>query len=152
MTEENTPTTETEPVDDPNGPRQLREALKRANAQIADQEVQLRGIAFSEAGLDTSSGLGKAISQVYDGEATTESILTFAKDEYGWEPAPSPENSQQPVIQQNQQRLDTIQTQSVPVVPVTEDEALRTAEHDGDFDTAGAIKAQQIARMFQPNQ
>ena len=150
MTEENTPT-ETEPVVETDGPKQLREALKRANAEIADKDAMLRGIAFSEAGLDTSSGLGKAISQVYDGEATTESILTFAKDEYGWEPVPSPENPQQPVIQQNQQRLDTIQAQSVPVVPVTEDEVLRTAEQEGDFDTAGAIKAQQLARLLNPH-
>ena len=150
MTEENTPT-ETEPVVETDGPKQLREALKRANAEIADKDAMLRGIAFSEAGLDTSSGLGKAISQVYDGEATTESILTFAKDEYGWEPVPSPENPQQPVIQQNQQRLDTIQAQSVPVVPVTEDEALRTAEQEGDFGTAGAIKAQQLARLLNPH-
>ena len=151
MTEENTPTTETEPVDDPNGPKQLREALKRANAQIADQDARLRGIAFTEAGIDTTSGLGKAIAQVYDGDTNTESILTFAKEEYGWEPVPVPENPQQPVIQQGHQKLDAIQAASVPLVPTTEDEALRTAEQDGDFDMAGAIKAQQLARMFQPN-
>jgi hypothetical protein len=152
MPEETPPTTEPEPVDDPNGPKQLREALKRANAQIAEQDAQLRGIAFTEAGLDTTSGLGKAIAQVYDGDTNSESILTFAKDEYGWEPTPVPENPQQPAIQQGQQRLDTIQATSVPVVPITEDEALRTAEQEGDFGKAGAIKAQQLGRMFNPNQ
>lgn len=153
MTEENTPAVEetTEEVDgDINVPQELRAAYKREKAENKKLKAQVMERAYSDAGLDTSVGLGKAIFTLYDGEPDTETILAYAKDEFEWEPPATPENPQQPVIQQQQTMLDNVIVNSAPVDPQTEQEALTKAESEGDYDTAGVIKAERLRRMMQP--
>lgn len=136
--------------DDPKVPKELRAAYNRTKAENEKLKAQLLEKAYADAGLDTSGGLGKAIAKLYDGEPTTENILEYAKEEFGYEPSKKPENPVQPVIQQQQQALDVIDQVGIPVDPQTEQEALNKAESEGDFDTAGAIKAARLARMYRP--
>jgi hypothetical protein len=152
MTEETTTNDQETVVDseegDINAPAELRAAYKREKAENKKLKAQLMETAYQQAGLDTSSGLGKAIARLYDGEPDTESILAYAKEEFGYEQTPTPENPAQPVIQQQQATLDAINQVGTPVNPQTEIEALVEAEKSGDFVTAGAIKAQQLRRLF----
>lgn len=153
MTEDTTTTegqaeVDSDDGDDPKVPQELRAAYKREKAENKKLKAQLMDKAYEDAGLDTASGLGKAIAKLYDGEPDTESILAYAKEEFGYEQTKQPENPAQPVIQQQQTALDTINTVGTPVDPQTEVEALAKAEAEGDFETAGAIKAQQLARLY----
>jgi hypothetical protein len=149
MTDETIDTTsdETTEVD---GPKQLREALKRSQADNAKLTTQLMGRAYTEAGLDTTSGLGKAISKEYKGEPTSEALLAFAKEEYGYEPQVVPDNPHAQVIYDEQRKLDGVQAVSGSTVPLNESEVLRQAEQSGDLKTAGSIKAARLRAMKKP--
>jgi len=152
MTEETTTETteEVEEVEaEADGPKQLRAALKREQAKSAALTTQLMETAYAEAKLDPTTGLGKAIAKEYKGDPTTEALLAFAKEEYDYELTATPENSQAPVIAQGQAQLDTMNASSVPVTPETELDALQTATAEGDWETAGRIKADQMKRIFQ---
>lgn len=144
MTEETTTETSSDETAEVDGPKQLREALKRAQADNAKLTTQLMGRAYSEAGLDTSTGLGKAISKEYKGEPTVEALLAFAKEEYSYEPVAVPDNPQAATITAEQRKLDSVTSVSTSVVPLNEQDALRQAEQSGDFKTAGAIKAARL--------
>jgi aminopeptidase N len=135
---------------DINAPAELRAAYKREKAENKKLKAQLMDNAYRQAGLDTSGGLGKAIARLYEGEPDAEAILAYAKEEFGYEQASAPENPAQPVIQQQQATLDAINQVGTPVNPQTEIEALIEAEKSGDFATAGAIKAEQLKRLFGP--
>lgn len=150
--------TTTEPVedvaeesDDPSegmAPKPLRQAYNRTVAENRKLKAQIMETAYEDAKLDPATGLGKAIAKEYDGEPTKEALLAYAKEEYGYELAPTPENPQQEIIRQQQAALDGVTVVSSPVVPLDEQEALAKAEAERDFDTAGAIKANQLAKLF----
>ena len=59
-----------------------------------------------------------------------------------------PENPKAPAITEGQKQLDAVNTQSQPVTPVSESEALKEAQATGDYATAGAIKANRLEQMF----
>lgn len=150
MTDEATTETTSDETAEVDGPKQLREALKRSNAENAKLTTQLMGRAYTEAGLDTSTGLGKAIAKEYKGEPDLESLLAYAKDEYGYEPQVTPENPLAPAINSEQQKLNTVTSQSTSVTPLNEQDALRQAEQSGDLRTAGNIKAARLRAMKKP--
>jgi len=138
--------------DDPSqgmAPKPLRKAYNKTVAENAQLKAQLMERAYTEAGLDTTSGLGKAIAKEYKGDPTTEGLLEYAKDEYDWEPKAAPDNPDAPVIATEQAKLDQAQTVSGSQVPLNESDALRQASADGDLQTAGAIKAAQLRRKFE---
>lgn len=147
---ETTETTETssDETAEVDGPKQLREALKRTQAENAKLTEALMTRSYSEAGLDTSTGLGKAIAKEYKGEPTTEALLAFAKDEYGYEPQAVPDNPKAQVIYNEQTKLDSVQAVSGSTVPLNESDALRAASAAGDLRTAGAIKAAKLRRLI----
>ena len=151
MTTNETTETTTEGIEEvtADGPKQLRDALKSEKAENRKLTAQLMERAYTEAGLDTSSGLGKAIAKEYKGDPTSEGLLEYAKEEYGWEPTAAPDNAAAPVIEAEQKKLDQAQAVSGSQVPLNESEALQQASAAGDLKTAGQIKARQLRRKFE---
>ena len=148
MSEETTETieeTETKDV-----PKQLREALKRSNDENAKLREQVMAKAFTDLGLDPTTGLGKAVSQVYDGDTSFEALAKFALEEYGHEAPAAPENAEQAAaVLSGQAQLDAASTGAGSVTPPTQQDQLATAEAEGDYDTAMRIKGQRIAGWFE---
>jgi len=132
------------------GPKQLREALKRTNAENAELRAQLMESAYKEAKLDPSTGLGKAIAKEYKGDPTAESLLAFAEDEYDYVPVPTPDNIQAVDIVEGTERVDAMQAISTSTVPLTEADELQKAQAEGDLTKSGAIKAGQLRRLMKP--
>lgn len=129
-------------------PKELREALAREKETSHKYRSQLLTTVFEEIGLNPEVELGKAIAKEYDGDPTVEALTEYAKTEYGYEPPTSAENPKQPQIDEAQTKLDALNTQSQSVTPASESEALQEAHAKKDFDTAGAIKAKRMERMF----
>jgi len=133
---------------DPDEPKGLRKQLADAHAKLKVYETKDREAAFSDAGLDVSTGMGKAISQVYDGEVTSEAITKFAKDEYGYEVPVDDTNPQAQQIAEAQQRLDNVTQTAGSVADPTQGDVLAKAEAEGDYQTTLAMKGQQLADML----
>ena len=145
-------TTETEITEDaPKGdaPKQLRDALKRANAENTKLKGQIMAGAYEELGLDREAGLGKAINKEYDGETSLEALAAYAQAEYGYAPPVGTDHPEAGVITAQQAQLDAAAQGAGSVVPPTELDALAKAEAEGDAATSMAIKGNQVARMFQ---
>ena len=74
-------------------------------------------------GLDTSKGFGKALKQVYDGEANLEAVSEFAKAEYGYEAGNvaqeevTPPVEEQPVQDDARARVAALDANSQSDVP-----------------------------------
>ena len=105
--------------------------------------------AYEAIGLDTSTGLGKAISKEYEGEASQDALTQYAKDEYGWEaPIQETTHPQAEAIAQGTQQLEQIGQTAGSVSTPTEGDNLAEAEAKGDYATTMALKSQQIVDMF----
>lgn len=145
-------TTDTETTDEaPKGdaPKQLRDALKRANAENTKLKGQIMAGAYEELGLDRESGLGKAINKEYDGDTSLEALTAYAKDEYGYTPPVGTDHAEAGTITTQQAQLDAASQGAGSVIPPSEADALAAAEASGDVATSMAIKGDQVARMFQ---
>ncbi len=134
---------------DPDEPKGLRKALADAHARIKVYEVNERAVAFKDAGLDTTTGIGKAIFQVYEGEVSQEAITKFANDEYGHQVSVDTEivHPQAQQIAEAQQRVDDLTSTGGSVADLTQVDALAKAEAEGDYATTLAIKSQQLTDM-----
>ncbi len=141
-------TTETTTEETGGGLRRQLEATLAENKQL--KADKLAG-SFKEIGLDPTTGLGKAIAQVYDGETSTEALAEFAETEYGHTAEVVPEtHPQAAAINQGQAALDQV-GQGAGSVPVpTQADTLAKAEAEGDYQKTMAIKSAQVADMFQP--
>ena len=127
----------------------LRKELERSKAENKTLRESVRINAFSNAGIDTSTGLGKAIAQVYDGENTAEAIQKFANEEYGWVATQQvADHPAAQAIHEGNARQEQMQQQSGSIVPPTNQDALAKAEAEGDWDTTMAIKSRQVQEMF----
>jgi len=74
------------------GAKAMRETIDRKSEENAKLHAELEALKtekmdgiFQQMGLETSKGFGKALKQVYDGEANLEAVSEFAKAEYGYE-------------------------------------------------------------------
>tara|TARA_R100001082_G_scaffold99242_2_gene67871 strand:+ start:735 stop:1220 length:486 start_codon:yes stop_codon:yes gene_type:complete len=110
MTEEQ----ELDSVENDKNWKALREENKALKEKVTVFEAQAKDSVFKEAGLDTSQGIGKAISQVYKGDLEIESLRTFASEEYGvtFEEVGQQDGIREEV-QESQNKLDTITRESV---------------------------------------
>jgi hypothetical protein len=99
---------------------------------------------------EPETGLGKAIAKEYKGDPTSEALLTFAKEEYDYEPAAIPDNAQAQTITTEQQKLDSVTSVSTPVVPLNDQDALAKANKDQDFVAMGKIKSDQLRNLMKP--
>ena len=153
MTTQETPAAEvTEVVEETSatsdGPKELRDALKRKTEEAAEYRGQLMTGAYDAIGLNPETGLGKAIAKEYEGDPTAEALAEYAEAEYGFKAEETPENPKAPAIEGGQKQIDAVNAQSESITPGSESEALKEAQSKGDYATAGAIKANQLERML----
>ena len=74
------------------GAKAMRETIDRKSEENGKLHAELEALKtekmdgiFQQMGLETSKGFGKALKQVYDGEANLEAVSEFAKAEDGYE-------------------------------------------------------------------
>lgn len=155
---EETPTTEEtteavdEDVDHSEGlaPKPLREAYNRTKEENRKLRAELMLGAYETVGLDPTTGLGKAIAKEYDGEASSDALLEFAKTEYGWEPPSVTGHEDTGTITEGNERLADVTATSSSSIPLTDSEALQRASAERDLVTAGNIKAAKLRALMKP--
>ena len=94
--------------------KEMREKLESYEGKIAEFEAKERKQVFQSAGLDTSTGVGKAVEMMYEGDMTVEGIQAYASEEFGVEFGQQ-DRLQEAVqsTEQSQERLNNIQANSV---------------------------------------
>ena len=112
------------------GAKAMRETIDRKSEENAKLQAELEALKaekmdgiFQQMGLETSKGFGKALKQVYDGEATLEAVSEFAKAEYGYESGNvaqgevTPPLEEQPVQDDARARVAALDANSQSDVP-----------------------------------
>ena len=112
------------------GAKAMRETIDRKSDENAQLKAELEALKaekmdgiFNQMGLDTSKGVGKALKQVYDGEANLEAVSEFAKAEYGYEAGNvaqeevTPPVEEQPVADDARARVAALDANSQSDVP-----------------------------------
>ena len=143
MTEEQELNSEAEVSEDKNW-KAMREENKALKEKLEVFEAQAKVSVFKDAGLDTTQGIGKAISQVYTGDLNVEAIQTFAAEEYGvtTEADVGQQDGIREEIQDSQTRLANINKNSVVDSFNTDDlfEAIKKSEQEGDVKNSMRLK------------
>lgn len=112
------------------GAKAMRETIDRKSDENAQLKAELEALKaekmdgiFNEIGLDVSKGFGKALKQVYEGEASVEAVTEFAKAEYGYEAGNvaqeefTPPVEEQPVQDDARARVAALDANSQSDVP-----------------------------------
>ena len=112
------------------GAKAMRETIDRKSEENAKLHAELEALKtekmdgiFNQMGLDTSKGFGKALKQVYVGEANLEAVSEFAKAEYGYEAGNviqeevTPPGEEQPVTDDARARVAALDANSQSDVP-----------------------------------
>jgi|TARA_R100001129_G_scaffold77933_1_gene53094 hypothetical protein len=112
------------------GAKAMRETIDRKSDENAKLLAELESLKaekmdgiFNEIGLDVSKGFGKALKQVYEGEASVEAVTEFAKAEYGFEAGNvaqeevTPPVEEQPVQDDARARVAALDANSQSDVP-----------------------------------
>ena len=134
---------------DPDEPKGLRKQLAEANSTIKDLRGKELDRVFTEVGLQTEKGLGKAIAKEYDGEITAQAVAEYAKAEYEWEGTTVSQHPEAQEIAQGQRALDAVAqgAGSVPLAP-SEEQALASAETEQNYQKTLAMKGDTVASWF----
>ena len=143
MTEEQELNSEAEVSEDKNW-KAMREENKALKEKLEVFEAQAKVSVFKDAGIDTTQGIGKAISQVYSGDLNVEAIQTFAAEEYGVTAGADvgQQDGIREEIQDSQTRLANINKNSVVDSFNTDDlfEAIKKSESEGDVKNSMRLK------------
>ena len=112
------------------GAKAMRETIDRKSDENAKLLAELESLKaekmdgiFNEIGLDVRKGFGKALKQVYEGEASVEAVTEFAKAEYGFEAGNvaqeevTPPVEEQPVQDDARARVAALDANSQSDVP-----------------------------------
>jgi len=112
------------------GAKAMRETIDRKSDENAKLTAELEALKaekmdgiFQQMGLDTSKGFGKALKQVYNGEANLDAVSEFAKAEYGYEAGNvaqeevTPPVEEQPVTDDARARVAALDSNSQSDVP-----------------------------------
>ena len=115
---------------DSTGAKAMRETIDRKSDENAKLKAELEALKaekmdgiFNQLGLDTSKGFGKALKQVYDGEANLEAVSAFAEAEYGYsagnvsQEEVTPPVEEQPVQDDARARVAALDANSASDVP-----------------------------------
>ena len=149
---ENVENTVDETQEESNPLKQLREQLKKTEAENKELKSVMSDSVFKEAGFDTSAGEGKALKSLYDGELKADAIKQFASENYGWgqsSEAVQEQDAQKAQVVTSQQNLDTVIEASVPVDPVGIDDQIAQAQQDGDWQTSPALKTEKLKTLME---
>jgi len=121
-----------ETINESSGAKQMRQKIKSQEDENADLKAKLAmyeqeklETAVTGIGLDPNAGFGKALKQVYKGEVNQDSLLDFAKQEYGYEPTgvsgQAPQPVQEAVIQSDARaRVEALEDASEVLQKVAE--------------------------------
>ena len=123
--------------------KELREKNEFLEGRLAEFEAKEKVQIFKDAGLDTSTGVGKAVEKLYEGEMNVENIQKYASEEFGVEFGQQ-DGIQSEVIEveESQTRLQQIQKSSV-VDSFNQDdltEAINKAAAEGDVKNSISLK------------
>lgn len=133
-----------EESEDSNPVRQMREALKRKDEELATYRQALMASAIEKAGFDLEDPKGKALARFYEGEADPEAIRKFASTELGYEVETETEQVRQ--VREGQQRVDNLQAASQPLDTDEVTERIAQAQDEGDWRTSLALKLQEARK------
>ncbi len=126
----------TPPVEDNSAIKDMREAMKRKDAENADLRGQVLEQHLGAVGLEAGRGLGKAIAAGYDGDLTADAVAAYAKTEYDYEPVA--QNVQAQEMQAAQQRVDGFGQASAPMQPANAEDVIRS--HDQKLGSQDATR------------
>ena len=135
----------TELVDDStDGIKQLREEYKKLKAENKQFKANAMNTALSSLGLSADKGIGKAVTKLYDGEPTVESIKEFVSQEFG-----EVSNSEQPSAVQSvtenvveaQSRVEQLNKIGVNAEPVDVSQEFLGFVSDSENSTRDVINA-----------
>ena len=123
--------------------KELREKNEFLEGRLAEFEAKEKVQIFKDAGLDTSTGVGKAVEKLYEGEMNVESIQKYASEEFGVEFGQQDGiQSEVTEVEESQTRLQQIQKSSV-VDSFNQDdltEAINKAAAEGDVKNSISLK------------
>lgn len=120
----------------------MREVIERLQTENTALQGVARQAAFKEAGIDPSTGLGKAIYRTYEGEIDPTKIVEFAQAEYDWE-APA-----EPAVTDAERRIATVGNTGVDETTDIGGQIVQ-AEQAGDWIKAQALKDRQLLALAQ---
>jgi hypothetical protein len=126
------------------GPKQLREALERAQSEVTVLKAQKMQMVVEQLGLDITKGPGKAVADFYKGEPDTEQVSAFAQ-EYGWTPPEPADEGPAPAVREAQQRVTEATSGGAPPIPPSDDDDIAAAEKAGDWVSAMRLKMNKYA-------
>ena len=128
---DNSETTEATATVEPDGTPVTNADLNRyakdqkARADAAHRE--LLEMRFENLGLDPTKGLGKAVIGGYEGDTSKEAVAKYLKDEYEYTP-PEPQTNDPTAAEQNQAKVEGMESMSQPIPPVDTTNPLVQAE------------------------
>lgn len=132
-------------AEQPQAPKQLRDALKKAQQEAAEAKGKLLSQSYESIGLDPEQGLGRAVSMLYTGDGDDLEDFVAAEFDYHYT---GPENPLLGQISREQARLDQAAAGAGSVPIRSEDDVLARAEAAGDVNTAMAIKSNQLTELI----
>tara|TARA_R100000781_G_scaffold104570_1_gene68306 strand:- start:121 stop:582 length:462 start_codon:yes stop_codon:yes gene_type:complete len=122
----------------------MREENKSLKEKLEGFEAKEKVSVFKDAGLDTTQGIGKAISQVYSGDLEVEAIKSFAAEEYGVtiEADVGQQDGIREQVQDSQNKLSNINKNSVVDSFSNDDllDAIKKSEEQGDIRNSMRLK------------
>ena len=113
--------------------KRMREQIEALQEQNNALSAVAKQAAFKEAGLDPTTGIGKAVYRTYEGEINPEQIKTFAAEEYDWEP-------KAPGVSDAQQRMNAISQVGSAEEARNRIEQADAAAAEGDWVKSAALK------------
>jgi len=141
-----------ETINESSGAKQMRQKIKSQEDENADLKAKLAmyeqeklETAVTGIGLDPNAGFGKALKQVYKGEVNQDSLLDFAKQEYGYEPdgvpaQDTPQPEPEATVQSDARaRVEALGQNSESNVPEDASELLKKVSDSGN--TVDSIRA-----------
>lgn len=141
-----------EQIDETDGAR-LRAELQElvtGNKSMSERVTAKRlEFAFKDAGFDTSTGVGKAVADLYEGEPDPDAIREFASAQFGVTPSPSEADLRAQAAQQRAEgeaRMAMINQAAMPIRAPSIDDDIQKAMQSGDLSTAGRLNAQKLER------
>ena len=134
----------TEVEESTDGIKQLREEYKKLKAENKQFKANAMNAALGSLGLEADKGIGKAVTKLYDGEATVDAIKEFVAQEFG-EVSSSEQPSAAPDVTNNvveaQSRVEQLNKIGVNAEPVDISQEFRKFVTDSNAKPRDTINA-----------
>lgn len=118
--------------------RRMREQLEAQTAELSKLREVAKAAAFKDAGLDPTTGLGKATFRTYEGEIDAQQIAAYATEEYGWTP-PEPQT-----VSDAQERITQVTAAGTSEADQSLVDKAAEAAGNGNWGQSGRVKDQAL--------